>query len=83
MNKDHKEIARICFVKEGKTWKETYKTTDVKEVEKQLLSDIVAKKMHGCTYIKSIKEICNYDGTRTFTIYFNNNTKNVYTVEMH
>ena len=82
MNKNHKEIARICFVKEGNTWKQTFKETDVARVEHSLLNDLVAKKMHKCTYVKSIKESCNYDGTRTFTIYYDNNVKNVYTVEM-
>ena len=83
MNKNHKEISRICYAKEDNTWIETFKETDVAAVEHWLLNDLIAKKMHKCKYIKSIKEHCNYDGTRTFTIYYDNNVKNVYTVEMY
>ena len=61
MNREHKELARICYKKEGKKWIQTYKETEVALIEKWLLNDIIAKKMHGCTYINSIKENCNYD----------------------
>lgn len=77
-----KDIKRITYLKEGNAWKECFTETDPAEVEHRLLADIVAKKMHKCTYITSIKERTNYDGTRTFTVYYSNATKSVYTVEM-
>ncbi len=82
MNKDHKEIARICFVKNGNKWEQTFKETNEERINKSLLNDIIAKKMHKCTYIKSISERTNYDGTRTFKVYYDNNCMNEYTVEM-
>lgn len=81
MNKEHKEISRVCFKKVGNKWEQTFKETNEDTVNKSLLHDIVAKKMHGATYIKRITENCNYDGTRTFTVFYDNNVKNVYTIE--
>lgn len=81
MNSTHKEIARICYVKEGRTYKQTYKETDPAEVNKALMHDLINKKLHGCKYITSIKDRCNYDGTRTITVYYDNGVKNEYTVE--
>lgn len=50
-------------------------------IYKSLMHDLIAKKLHKCTYITSIKDICNYDGTRTITVSYDNDVRRKYTVE--
>lgn len=77
-----KAETRKTYLKNGRKWELRFEETDPETIHKELLDNIVAKKMHNCSYIKSIKESCNYDGTRTFTVYFSNDTKAVYIIEM-
>lgn len=77
-----KEIRRIAEVKEGKAWRQTYVTTDEKEVYESLARDLVAKKLHKATYIKSVKDVSNYDGTRDITVTYDNGVRSVYTIKM-
>ena len=60
---------------------ECYRTEDVNEVHERLMHDLIAKKLHGCTYITRITDRSNYDGTRTIEVYYDNCTKCVYIVE--
>lgn len=46
-----------------------------------LASDLLAKKVHKCTYITRITDRSNYDGTRTIVVYYDNGTKSVYIVK--
>ena len=59
----------------------TWETNDPAEIHKDLMNDLIAKKLHKCTYIRSIKDRPNYDGTRTITVYHDNGCKRVYVVE--
>ena len=62
-------------------WKTINTIFDPVEIHKQLAHDIIAKKLHKCTYIRTIKDICNYDGTRNVIITYDNNVRRVYTIE--
>ncbi len=46
-----------------------------------LMCDLIAKKLHNCTYIKSITDCPNYNGTRTITVTYDNNFRKVYTIK--
>lgn len=81
MNFDHKEISRVAYKKDGSRWVEVFRETNAHQVNKDLMHDVINKKIHCCKYIKSIKYTPNYDGTSTYTVYYDNNTKSVYTVE--
>jgi len=68
------------YQKYGK-WKVERIETDKTEIYRSLATDLLHKKLHKCTYIRSITDTCNYDGTRTVTTYYDNNVKRVYVVE--
>lgn len=55
--------------------------TDLAEVEHNLMHDLIAKKLHACTYIRSIKDRTNYDGTRTIIVTYTNNVRRKYRIE--
>lgn len=62
-------------------YQEIRRVTDPAEVEHDLMHDLIAKKLHSCTYIKSIKDRTNYDGTRTITVTYTNNVRRIYRIE--
>lgn len=76
-----REIKRVIECKKGNAWETTLVTTDEKEIYKDLAMALVSKKLHQCTYIKSIKDHPNYDGTRNITVYYDNGVKSTYTIE--
>lgn len=76
-----KDIRRVSYEKKGNTWKEVFTDTDRESVYKWLASDLTAKYINKCTYITRIKRQSNYDGTANITIWYDNNVKNVFTVE--
>ena len=51
-----------------KTYVTTSTETDAATVYAELAAALIAKKIHKCTYIKSIKEWTNYNGTRTVIV---------------
>lgn len=55
--------------KEGRTWKETYKTEDETEIYKSLAQELLALKVFKSPVYKSLRQQNNYDGTRTIIIY--------------
>ena len=55
--------------------------TDKTEIYEQLAKDLLHKKIHGCTYIKSIKDRTNYDGTRTVTATYDNGVRRIYVIK--
>lgn len=67
--------------KKGKTWELVWTSETRETIYRDLFHDIMAKKIHKCTYIKSIHDVCNYDGTRTITVYYDNNIRRRYTIE--
>lgn len=74
---------RTMEVKEGKNWIETYSTTDEVDVLEWLVNDLISKYMFKSRTIKRIKELNNYDGTRTITVYYEGNqaARSVYIVK--
>lgn len=76
-----KEISVKCYVKKEIKWELTYTSFDPLKVYQDCFNALLHKKIHKCSYITSIKDTCNYDGTRTITVYYNNNCKYVYIVE--
>ena len=75
-----REINRTVELKNGRNWEVHHVETDAAEIYEALARDLIAKKLHKCTYIKSIKHVCNYDGTQTITITYDNNCRSIYTV---
>lgn len=59
-------------VKVGKKWETTYTNKNVKDVYRRLSEDLIAKKMHKCSYISRITDRNNYNGTRTIEVYYKN-----------
>ena len=55
--------------KEGRTWRETYRTEDETEVYKSLADELLALKVFKSPSYKSMRQHNNYDGTRTIIIY--------------
>lgn len=78
-----REISKTTYVKEGRTWEKSYTTNNSTEVYESLALDLINKKIHACTFIKSIKRTPNYDGTQTITVTYDNNCKTVYIVSDH
>lgn len=77
-----RDIKRVVYSKVNNKWCETITVTDEQAIYKALATDIIAKKIHKCLWIKSIRDYSNYDGTRTITVYYDSNCKSVYTVEV-
>lgn len=75
------EIKRITEVKEGRTWRETYTTTDPAEVYKALAEDLIQKKINACAYIRSIKRENLYNGYQRITVLYNNGVRSIYTAK--
>ena len=75
------EVSEKMYVKDGRTWKLTDTNTDPETVYKNLAVALIAKKMHKVKYIKSIEDCNNFNGTWTETVYYDNNTKSVFTIE--
>jgi len=78
-----REISMTNYTKEGRTWKESYTNNNPADVYESLSLALIAKKIHSCSYIKSIKRISNYDGTQTITVNYDNGVKTVYIVANH
>ena len=78
-----REISMTNYVKEGRNWKESYTNTNPADVYESLSLALINKKIHSCSYIKSIKRVNNYDGTQSITVNYDNGVKTVYIVANH
>lgn len=78
-----REISMTNYVKEGRTWKESYTNNNPADVYESLSMALINKKIHSCSYIKSIKRVNNYDGTQSITVNYDNGVKTVYIVANH
>jgi len=76
-----RNIQMTVYVKNERNWDVQRVVTDSAEIYKSLAEDLIHKKLHACKYITSIKDKCNYDGTRTVTTYYDNGVKREYIVE--
>lgn len=83
-----KVIERMtCEIKRDGKWETTYTLTEFDErgkenIYKSLMCQLVAKKLHKCTNIIRFTDSCNYDGTRTITVYYDNAMKYTYVVRV-
>ena len=62
-------IYRAFEVKEGKTWRETYRTEEQTEIYKSLANELLYLKVFKSPAYRRIEQANNYDGTRTVKIY--------------
>ena len=67
-------------MKTNKNYVTTTTETDAATVYAELSAALIAKKIHKCTYIKSIKEWTNYNGTRTVIINYDG-ARSKYTIK--
>lgn len=75
-----RKISRVFQIKEGRSWRETYRTEDPAEIYKSLSHELMSSKVFHASYYKRMEQRNNYDGTRTVTFY-QDNGKSVYTIE--
>ena len=67
--------------KNGRAWIDTdFYTTDSYTIHTRLMQDLILKKLHNGSAIKTITDRNNYDGTRTITVTYDNGYRNVYTI---
>lgn len=64
--------SRTFEVKEGRGWRETYRTEDRAEVYEALANDLLYLKVFKSPVYKRMTQRNNYDGTRTVIIYQDN-----------
>lgn len=57
-----------------------YTLTDEESVYTCLAHDLINKKILKCMYIRSIKRVCNYDGTQDIIVTYDNNVRRIYTI---
>ena len=72
-------ISRAFQVKDGRNWKETYRTEDRAKVYEDLANELLYLKVFKSPMYKKMVQRSNYDGTRTIEIY-QENGKSVYVV---
>lgn len=71
--------SRTFEVKEGRGWRETYRTEDRAEVYEALANDLLYLKVFKSPVYKRMTQRNNYDGTRTVIIY-QDNGRSVYRI---
>lgn len=75
------EIKRTVEIKEGRVWRETHTNTNPGEVYQDLAGDLIAKKINGCTYIRSIKRTPLYNGFQKIVVSYDNGVRATYIVK--
>lgn len=74
---------RTIEVKKGSRWEQTYTCTDTEQNLHSLASDLAAKYIGKALYVKSIKRRNNYDGTQTYTVTYDNESRSIYTTDIY
>lgn len=69
--------------KEGRTYNATYRTEDPETVYERLAQELISKKMCGCTWIKSMSRVNQYDGTAKITVRYDTGDRGTYIVANH
>ena len=75
-----KNISRAFEVKDGRNWRETYRTEDPLMVYESLANELMYLKVFKSPAYKRMTQHSNYDGTRTIIIY-QDAGRSVYTVK--
>ena len=76
------EIKKVTQKKDGNAWIDTYTDNNPETVYKSLASDLIAKKINKCTYIKSIKRVQRYEYVEIIVLY-ESDIRSVYYLEAH
>lgn len=76
-----KVISRVVEVKEGRKWSISRIVNDAAEIYRALSDDLAAKYINKAAYVKRITRACNYNGTQTITVLYDNGVRSLYTVE--
>lgn len=76
-----REMQRLVEQKVNNAWVETFRETDENKIWESLAKDLIAKKLHKATWIRSVRDNSNYDGTRDITVYYDNGVRAIYTVK--
>lgn len=71
---------QIVYVKKDGKWLVNLIITDPITIYKNLLDDFINQK-YGAKFITRIRRRQNYDGTVTFTVWYDNDVKADYTIE--
>lgn len=76
---------RIIEIKKGKKWincESCDPMTDPADVYRALASEMIAKKINHCSYIKTIRRVQRYTHVEII-VSFDNDTRAVYTLPAH
>lgn len=68
-------------IKQGRNYITEMTVTEPVDIYNSLMHDLIAKKLHNASYIRSITDKPNYDGTRTITVAYDNACRRVYRVK--
>lgn len=77
-----KPIEMITQIKENGVYITDWELTvcDLESIYSSLVYDLINKKIHKASYIRSIKRVCNYDGTQDIIVTYDNNVRRIYTI---
>ncbi len=75
------EETMVLQKRDGDKWIETARTNDYTSIYYHLARDIAAKKLNGCTWIKSIKRVQLYNGFIKIIVTQFNNYRTIYVVK--
>ena len=78
--KTMRTINKALQIKDGRCWKEIYRTENEAEVYEALANDLIAKKLNNASSIKSIRRNSNYDGTQEIIVTYGCKIRAIYTV---
>lgn len=69
--------------KTGRNYEQTWSSDDKERVYEDLTHELVAKKLCGCSYIRSITRKQMYDGFIKIIVAYDNGDRRVYTINDH
>lgn len=77
-----KPIEMITQIKENGVYRTDWELTvcDFESIYSSLVYDLINKKIHKASYIRSIKRVSNYDGTQDIIVTYDNNVRRIYTI---
>lgn len=75
-----KTISRAFYTREGRKWKQTYYTECPQKVYEDFSQELMNHKVFHVSYINSMTQYNNYDGTRT-VIFYEKYGKSVYIIK--
>ena len=68
-------------IKNGKKWETVWESDNAETVYKDLSSELIAKKINACLYIKSIKRVQLYNGFINIIVNYDNGNRRVYHIK--